>query len=106
MGVGEAEGFGEGDAEGFGDDFVDFWGDGLADDDFFVDELDGDGLAEEALAELEAEGLAEPDAEGLAELDGDALGVASGFTVVAEGTCKNAIALAETSPIVEPEGSG
>jgi hypothetical protein len=82
----------EGDGLGDGEDF-----------EFLVDVVEGDGLAEaDELAEDDGdpEGLAEPEA------DGDALAVESGFTVVAEGTCRKATALTETSPMVFPEEFG
>lgn len=93
-------------------------GDELAED-FGLALFDFDELAEAedfgfADAVAEDDGLAEPladdDADGDAldddEAEGDELADASGLTVVADGTCKNAIALTDTSPMVLPLGSG
>ena len=87
-------------------------GDGVAlgdSEDFFfsLDDALGDGFGDadddpEALEDGEA--LDDPDA--LGEADGDALEEARGFTVVADGTCRKATALTETSPMSLPEGSG
>jgi len=68
-----------------------------------VDVVEGDGLAEaDELPDDDGDpdGLAEP------EGDGDALEEARGFTVVADGTWRKAIALTETSPMLFPVGSG
>ena len=89
-------------AEDFGLALLDFDELAEAEDFGFADAVDEDDELPELAAEADADGDALDDD----EAEGDALADASGLTVVADGTCKNAIALTDTSPIVLPLGSG